>query len=213
MNDADVTSNDMEQPYVVPMEPEVKDAATILAAQLIELHVIWTQYCQLFADAGTVELLNRSAGLFFMIVQDALWDRVLLGICRFIDPSESRGGRDKNLTLRSLAPLITNIELRGKVEVACAAAVSSAKFALDHRNKRIAHQDHYYATDPELFAMNPVSRRNVDEMLERLRAVMQLIDSHYTATEVLYDKTVLASGADRVVVKLKRLEKLIGPSI
>ncbi|MCL6484900.1 hypothetical protein [Janthinobacterium lividum] len=212
MNDANVQTGSIE-PHIVQMEPGVKESATILSAQLIDLHIIWTQYCQLYEDAGSVEVLNRSAGLFFKIVQDVLWDRVLLGICRFIDPAEAKGGKNKNLTLRSLAPLIADIELKGKVQDACNAALSSAEFALNHRNKRIAHQDHYYATAPELFEMSPVSRRSVEEMLENLRAVMRLIDSHYNDTDVLYDKTVLVSGADRVVVKLKKLEKLVGPSI
>lgn len=67
--------------------------------------------------------------------------------------------------------------------------------------------------NPELFETSPVSRRNVNEILEKLRAVLGLIDNYYNDTDMLYDKTVLVSGASRLVVKLKRLEKLLGPSI
>lgn len=185
------------------MEPGVSEAVTILSAQLVELHVIWDQFFALYADASTVAVLNRNSGLFFKIVQDVLWDRVLLGICRLLDPDVK--GRDKNLTLRSLPPLITDVEFKAKVQQACDDASLTAKFALDHRNKRIAHQDHQYTTNPELFEMKPVSRQSIDQMLESLRAVMRLIDNHYSDKDVLYDKTVLISGADRLVLKLRRL--------
>lgn len=197
----------------IPMEPGLSEAIQILAPQLVELHIIWKQYCDLYSDGGTIDVLNRNCGLFFKIVQDVLWDRVLLGICRLLDPDTSRGGKDKNLTLRSLPTLVTDPELKAKIQRTCNDALGSAKFAQDHRNKRIAHQDHHYATNPESFETSPVSRRNVDEILEKLRAVLRLIDNHYNETDVLYDKTVLVSGADRLVVKLKRLEKLLGLSI
>lgn len=130
-----------------------------------------------------------------------------------LDPDTSRGGKDKNLTLRSLPPLITNPELKAQVQQACDDAFSSAEFAQAHRNKRIGHQDHHYAKNPELFEASPVSRQNVNQILGKLRAVLRFIDNYYNNTDVLYDRIVLVSGADRLVVKLKRLEKLLGPSL
>lgn len=192
----------------VPMEPGLQDAVKILGAQLVELHVVWQQYRELYADAGTIDVLNRTAGMFFKIVQDELWDSMLLGVCRLLDPDRRRGGRDKNLTLYSLPPLITHDELKVEVETACDAAAVLAKFAKSHRNKRIAHQDHGYASNPALFEMKGVSRLQVEEMLTALRHVLQLVEAHYNDADVRYDKVVVWSGASRLVTALKRLERL-----
>lgn len=193
---------------IVTMEPGLQEAVTLLSARLVELHVVSKQYRQLYADAETVEILNRTAGLFFKIVQEELWDSMLLGVCRLLDPAQQgRGGKDKNLTLYSLPPLIADPTLRDAVKDACDAAAKLADFAKTHRDKRIAHHDHGYATSPALFEASGVSRQDVENTLKALRTVLQLVESHYNDTDVQYDP-VLIHGADRLVVMLKRLERL-----
>jgi len=201
-------SSDNLEPRIIPMEPGLQDAVKILGAQLVELHVVWQQYRDLFADTGTIDVLNRTAGLFFKIVQDELWDSMLLGVCRLLDPDQGRGGRDKNLTLYSLPPLITDEDLKIEVATACDAAAVLAKFAKTHRDKRIAHQDHGYASNPALFEMKGVSRLQVEEILSALRSVLQLVEAHYNDADVRYDKVVLYTGASKLVTALKRLDRL-----
>lgn len=192
------------------MGQDLQDAVKILGAQLVELHVVWQQYRDLYADAGTIEVLNRTAGLFFKIIQDELWDSILLGMCRLLDPAEQ--GREPfrryNLTLNSLGPLITDVALRAEVEEACKQAVSFARFAKNHRDKRIAHQDHGYATSRQSVELGGISRQDVENTLEALRKVLRLVESHYNDADVRYEKAVLVSGADRLVMALKRLERL-----
>lgn len=199
---------------IIPMGPELENAAAILSRQLIELHVVWRQYRQLYSDAGTIEVLNRTAGLFFKIVQDELWDSVLLGICRMLDPAEQGWGakRRKNLTLRSLPELITDSALKDEVTAACDRASVAAAFAIEHRNKRIAHQDHGYATNHTVLELNGISRQQVEDMLKALRDVMQLIDTHYNDADVRYD-AITVTGADRLVARLRRLERLTKAAI
>src|SRR5687768_1382998 len=132
--------------YVNLMGSELGSSFATLHRKLIELHMVWQQYRQLFgSDPETVALLNRTAGLFFKIAQDEIWDSVLLGISRMTDPPETRG--KKNLTINSLPILIGDPALRQELEDLCAAALDQASFAREHRNKRIAHQDHGYVTN------------------------------------------------------------------
>lgn len=81
-----VAASETTEQKILPMKLELSEAMKILVPQLVELHVIWDQYCELYSDAGTVGVLNRNCGLFFKVIQDVLWDRVLLGICRLLDP-------------------------------------------------------------------------------------------------------------------------------
>jgi nitrogen-specific signal transduction histidine kinase len=203
-------SSDSIERRILSMEPGLQDSVKILGAQLVELHVVWQQYRELYADGSTIEVLNRTAGLFFKIVQDELWDSMLLGICRMLDPAEQGRGKKlrTNLTLYSLPILINDALLKENVTQALVDAAQLAAFAKDHRDKRIAHQDHGYAINPALFEMSGVSRQDVENTLKALRKVLQLVEAYYNDVDVRYEKNVLVSGADRLIVALKRLERL-----
>lgn len=193
--------------YMSAMGEELGANFYELYRKLVELHIIWQQYLQLFGhDEETVHLLNRTAGLFFMIVQDELWDSVLLGISRMTDPPET--GKNKNLTIQSLPPLISDLALRNEVQSLCDKAFESAKFAREHRNKRIAHQDHNYLSNRGSDSLSSISRDHVEEMLAVLRATLNRIDEHFRDNTVLYEKFVDESGARLLIHKLRKLERI-----
>jgi hypothetical protein len=130
----------------------------------------------------------------------------LLGISRMTD-SPSTAGK-KNLTVQSLRSLISDPGLQLEVEALCKAAVDAASYAREHRNKRIAHQDHGYIADRESNPLSGISRQSVETMLAALRDLLNKIDGHYRDTTMLYEKFVDSTGATVLVSKLKRLERL-----
>ncbi len=202
------TSEEVRNEYLQSMGAELGIHFFELYRKLVELHVIWQQYRQLFGtDDETIRLLNRTAGLFFKIVQDELWDSVLLGISRMTDPPAK--GKNKNLTVLSLPPLIENDALKIEVEKLCEAALAQAKFAREHRNKRIAHQDHDYLTDRSSNPINGVSRALVEDMLDSLRNILNRLDLHFRDSTVMYQSFVDESGARVLVNKLRKMERLV----
>ena len=57
--------------------------------------------------------MNRSAGHFFRMVQDGLWEGIVLHVARLTDPSHSQGRKDRqNLTLHNLPDLIPDKKLK-----------------------------------------------------------------------------------------------------
>lgn len=193
--------------YISSMGQELGVGFYVLHIELIELHVLWQQYRQLFGDtADTVQLLNRTAGLFFKIVQDELWDSVLLGVSRMTDPPAT--GKNKNLTVQSLPLLITDPVLRVEAQLLCAKAVAEAAFAREHRNKRIAHQDHNYLSNRNSSALSGISRAAVESMLAALRGVLNHLENHFRDSTVMYENFVDDSGARLLVNKLSKLERL-----
>ncbi|TRW48544.1 hypothetical protein FM042_09290 [Aliidiomarina halalkaliphila] len=176
-----------------------------LHRKLGELHIVWQQYRQLFgSDDDTIELLNRTAGLFFKIVQDELWDSVLLSISRMTDPAKSQS--NKNLTIFSLPPLIDDQALKIEIEGLCEAAFVSAKFAREHRNKRVAHQDAGHLMNEPVRPLSGISRAHIEEMLSALRNVLNRLELHFRGSEVFYQNFVDVSGARVLVAKLRRME-------
>ncbi|KUF32819.1 hypothetical protein [Xanthomonas phaseoli] len=193
--------------YISSMGEELGASFYELYRKLVELHILWQQYRQLFGDdTGTVHLLNRTAGLFFKIVQDELWDSVLLGVSRMTDPQAT--GKKRNLTIQSLPPLITDLVLRTELQSLCDKALDSAEFAREHRNKRIAHQDHNYLSNRGSDPLSGISRALVEQMLAELRAVLNRLEQHFRDSTVMYEDFVDESGARLLVHKLRKLERL-----
>ena len=193
--------------YIATMGPELGAIFNELYKKLMQLHIVWQQYRQLYGDdPETVHLLNRTSGLFFQIVQDELWDSVLLGVSRLTDPPAT--GKKTNLTVQSLPPLISDPTLRAEVQELCEKALTSAEFAREHRNKRIAHQDYTHVVHHASNPLSGISRALVEKMLASLRAVLNRVDAHYRDATVLYEEFVDESGARLLVHKLRQLERL-----
>ena len=87
------------------MGPELGPLYNELSDELVWLHAKWKQYRQLFGySEERADLLNKASGYFFKIIQDALWDNIILHISRLTDPVKS-AGKD-NLTFLQLPDLI-----------------------------------------------------------------------------------------------------------
>ena len=190
--------------YVRCMGNELGETYFHLQHKLIELHIVWLQYRQLFAERSTVELLNRTAGLFFKVVQDELWDSVLLRISKLTDPPSSAGRR--NLTIQRLAPLIIDNDLQGEIDAMTKHVIATASFAREHRNKRIAHLDHSYSTMPETNPLTGVSRAQIENVLHLLRDLMNRVDARYRDSTYMYEQFVDETGARLLLQKLHRAE-------
>jgi len=176
-----------------------------LHRKLGELHIVWKQYRQLFGEGDEIiRLLNRTAGLFFKIVQDELWDSVLMGIARMTDASKMRSNR--NLTIFSLPPLIADEQLKAEVEELCRSALKAAGVAREHRNKRVAHQDYGHAMNQVSKPLSGVSRAHIEEVLSALSSVLNAVEHHFRESEVMYQNFIDQSGARVLVGKLRRTE-------
>lgn len=207
-----ITMDDVRADYISAMGEELGASFFELYRKLVELHMLWQQYRQLFGDSTeTIQMLNRTAGLFFKVVQDELWDSVLLGISRMTDPPST--GAKKNLTVRSLPMLLDDLSLRAEMEILCEEALHAASFAREHRNKRIAHLDHDCLRNRNAASLSGISRVLIEKMLATLRAVLNRLDHHFRETTVLYEKFVDESGARVLVCKLRKLERLQAAAI
>lgn len=71
--------------------PEMFKLYKPLYNQVCRLHSKWEIFCQLYAaDKDILDLLNKSAGGFFRVVQDVLAHDVLLNLSRLTDPDQTR---------------------------------------------------------------------------------------------------------------------------
>lgn len=159
-----------------------------------QIHMHWHQFEELFGEnEARVEIMNASAPHFFSIVQDILWNDVLLHLCRLTDPPEM-GGK-KNLSVQAVPDRISDAKLRSEVEALVEDAVETCEFARDWRHRHIAHRDLPLALNDETAdPLEPASRNNVNEALEALRAVLTVVARGFGG-DAQFGEPVIGRGA------------------
>jgi hypothetical protein len=135
----ELSADEARQSYIAAMGSELGPLCFELWNECVLLHWKWEEYVTLFGTSpGRINLLNDSAGAFFRIVQDSLWEDILLHISRLTDPPRS-SGKD-NLTLQRLARLVED-QLQPPLRTLLTTCSAACAFARDWRMRRIAHRD------------------------------------------------------------------------
>ena len=195
------TVKDTQQQFVGAMGPALGTLFWSLWNECAWLHWKWMEYLALFGTKPErVELLNEAAGPFFRLVQDSLWDEMLLHICRLTDPPKSAG--KENLTLRRL-PALAAPEIRPCGEVLVDKALCACKFAREWRNRRIAHRDLALALERGATPLAPISRQAVDGALNSIVALLDAIQLHYQEATTAYRMGPAVGGAEALLDVLR----------
>ena len=132
-----------------------------------------------------MELLNEAAPAFTRIVQDSLWEGVILHIARLTDPPKSVGKR--NLSIRALEEAVTDSEVKEKVSEAVAEALAASEFCRDWRNRHLAHRDLNLALKLGAKPLKAASRQKVTEALASLSNVLNVVSLKYVESTTLFD--------------------------
>jgi hypothetical protein len=172
------TEVEARREYVAAMGAELGGVFFELRNQCIMLHWKWQEYVALFGTKPErIELLNEAAGAFFRVVQDTLWEDVLLRIARITDPARSAGS--DTLSLQRL-PFLVETTFRREVEALLQECLSKCTVARDWRNRRIAHNDLVLATEMSARPLAPASRQNVKDALHAVVKLLNAVQEHYT---------------------------------
>lgn len=180
------TAEEVRQEYVVAMGTKLGGVFFELRNQCLMLHWKWQEYVALFGTKPErIVLLNKTAGEFFWIVQDTLWDDILLRIARLTDKPEIFG--KSTLTLKRL-PLLVDASFRSAVEQRLRDCLKRCEFARDWRNRRIAHNDFALALDKlNATPLAAASREGVKFALNAIVNLLNAIQEHYARSETIYD--------------------------
>jgi AbiU2 len=153
------TAEETKRHYIAKMGEELGSLYYALWQEVVWLHVEWAEYVELYGTKPSrIALLNEAAPSFFRLVQDGLFETAVLKIARLTDPPKSVG--KPNLTVQQLPALITDEQLRDKMNVSIEAAKTAAAFCRDWRNRRFAHRDLYLSLG---LASEPLETGNSQE--------------------------------------------------
>ena len=191
------TPEEVEQAYVNSMGPELGLLFHELSNECSLLHWKWGEYVILFVSKPErIDLLNEAAGPFFRLVQDNLWEGILLHIARLTDPEKSAG--KKNLTLHRLPiPGVPNAKAR------IDECSENAKFARDWRNRHIAHRDLGIALGEKAEPLPPASQQAVQKCLDSIAKVLNEVEFHYCHSTFQYELTSPLPNAESLLYVLR----------
>jgi hypothetical protein len=154
--------------------------------EVAAIHETWGEYVILFGTKESrVTLMNKAAPRFTRLVQDTLWEHVLLHIARLTDPPQSMNR--ENLSIKALPPLVSRAELQDPVAQLIARATSEADFARDWRNRRLAHRDLALALERPAAPLKLGSRNSVKTVLATFVELLNLLNKHYFDATTIFD--------------------------
>ena len=195
------SADQVEQQYVESMGPELGKLFYELWTECAWLHTKWNEHVTLFGSRPErIELLNDTAPIFFRIVQDSLWEDVLLHITRLTDPPKSAG--KQNLTLQCLVPLVDD-QIRPRLMEAVEKLKNTCDFARDWRMRRIAHRDLALVLGSSASPLAHASRQNVRLALSAIEEFLNLIDMHYRNASNSFEAFAPFGNAEQMLYVLR----------
>ena len=137
--------------------------------------------------------MNKAAPTFFRIVQDALWEEILLSLARLTDSPKSCG--KSNLTFNALPEMLNDDSFRLEITDLVQKANIASDFARDWRNRHIAHRDAKLSLGEALEPLSPASRIKVAEAISSLHQVLNTISEKYLNSTMASDVIMPSHGA------------------
>ncbi|MBL7847521.1 MAG: hypothetical protein JNL40_08645 [Cyclobacteriaceae bacterium] len=197
------TTEEVKAEMIRKLGPEFGSLLYSLYNEIVWITYKWTEFKELYGSKESrIDLMNEAASLFFYIVQRVLWDNLLLGVARITDPPTTNG--KKNITLKSICPLVADNEFRIKIEASLKEILKESEFCRDWRNRWIAHMDYELVSNPQSAEpLKPATRDKLESILRRIHALYNSISAKYLDSTVAFEYTNSIAGS---VSLLRRIE-------
>jgi len=181
-----VSADEAKQKNIEAMGEKLGDRYSALWQQLAYIYYKWHEYIALFGtNSERVALLNKASPTFFKLIQDEMWDSILLSIARITDFHKSVG--KENLTINGLIQYTEDINLSNELHQKIETAIIATKFCKDWRNRRLAHLDLDSILGHAATPLRGVTRKEVKNGLAAVAEVLNAIELHYLQSQTTYD--------------------------
>jgi hypothetical protein len=171
----------------------------LLEPTIIRLQHGWQVYRSLFgANEQRWDFLHKAGGSAMVSIESALWDKILLSLCRLTDLDSSRGS--KRVTLHQLSPKDCSYkdpECGRAIKKAVKEAVNAIKPIRKIRDQRIAHLNLDVALG-ETF-IDKVTRAQIEAAVLAIAKPIKLIYAIERDTEIL-DRPPIGSSDSAVTL-------------
>lgn len=168
------------------MSPEMAKLWVVLHDETVEVHAQWNTFEDLFMGSqGQLDLMNRSAAVFFMVVQNSLARNIQLTICKLADPAGQSKKQNASAEQLLEQALGTSRGLEPTPQPLCEKYITASEPLRPVRNKVIAHFDLHTATG----FVQPPAEMTIGEVraaLEALAGFMNAVGRHFGEAQTNY---------------------------
>ena len=185
----------IEVPECVP--DNVRAPLSLLTGEALDLSSDWKLFNGLFVDAAeNIELINKTAPMFFQRIQSLLYESLLIGVSRFTDRQSMRNG-NQNLVLDDLFTDEKPSQLKELEE--------TTQNIRKIRHKVVGHLDREYGFNPSLLPDKNV----ISEIKKSVELIEKIIDEAWQkwASENNFIATFCFTGPSETIEILNCLQK------
>lgn len=163
----------------------------------------WLEYKELYGTKESrIELMNKTAPTFFYIIEETLWNNILLGITRLTDPEKSMGRR--NITVRSLSNHIHDLKLKQIIDDEVNGLIVKSEFCKDWRNRSIAHFDYELNINQQSAKpLEPASRKKLQEAIDGIHSIIKKVHFKYLDSNLMLEMISGYNGSVSLLMHLK----------
>lgn len=164
---------------------DLKLALEILQVEILILHNRFDVYKDLFGSKKEfVDLLNKTSGNFFYLLQTGILENIIMSISRLSDGAELN--KNKNLSLKGLIRLIENDNLKKELNLQFEWYLEKTTDVLKAwRSKKVAHIDYDVAlSKTEL--QNENSIQNINFAITSIRQFYNTVHKHYYGSKMAF---------------------------
>ena len=155
----------------------------------------WIEYVELYGTSEErIDVMNRSAPWLFFIVQRTLFDDILLGLAKIMDPPGV--GNKETVSILALSQFINDTDLKKKVSKYIKEIKTNTEFCRDWRNRQIAHKDRKLAIGHKTaIPLIPSNRKSVEDALNSIEKLVRELELHYFKSATAFEVLVSDRGA------------------
>jgi hypothetical protein len=191
---------------LVPIPAEITKLWQVLYEETTMVHAYWQVFNELFmAPQEQMDLMDRSAGFFFLVVQDALATDLQLTIRKLADPPASFGGKKQNATVQHLLKDALKLDpaLASTLLPLCKRFTDASEPIRDLRNKVIAHLDLHTAT--KMVPPPPeITIKEVRTALDALAEFMNALGTHFGEAPTAYQMFGMQGAGPKELIAMLR---------
>jgi hypothetical protein len=191
------------------MQSQARATFDSLDNEVIWIHAKWKVYRQIFAgDKDQIDILNRTAPFFFRVIQQSMFEDLVLALARLTDPPETYGKSNRSLSqfVRQL-DASTHEGLISELLVDLSEIEERFEVFKAWRNKRIAHSDLSISLKVSENPLPGISRAKIEEGLDSLRKFMNRVHSHLDDSHTAYEHFSTVTGGERLLQLLLKGEE------
>jgi len=204
---ANLSAEQVREKHVKALPGDTGPLYHALYNSLVTANLSWIVFKELFAKSKErVDLLNRTAGTFFLVTQETLRRDVMLAIARMTDSSRGQENATVGALVNELTPHVDDATGRELAQQGAELLVICKPIQM-HRHKTLAHSDKMVAVGSANAPVLPgVTMETVDAALDGIAGILNRVSAAFGIGTTFYEDVIHSGGVDSLVVHLRAAE-------